>query len=173
MADSAATAGRVRSEPALLGVYLNDHLAAGTASLDLSRRALAGLRGTPAAATLEPLAAEIAEDVRTLRDMMGALGVPVRRYKVYAAQAAERVGRLKPNGHLRSRSPLSTLLELEALLAGVSAKTALWRTLRAIADHDPRLDAAWLSGLLDRAARQADELEDLRIAAVREVFAAA
>ena len=172
MADSAATAGRMRSEPALLGVYLNDHLAAGTAGVDLSRRALAALRGTPAGTALEPLATEIAEDLSRLQEMMRALGVPARRYKVYAARAVERAGRLKPNGHLRGRSPLSSLLELEALLTGVYAKAALWRTLRAIADHDPRLDAVRLSGLLDRAARQCDVLEDLRIAAAREVFAA-
>ena len=170
MADSAATAGRVQPEPALLGIYLNDHLAAGTAGTDLIRRAASALQGTSAGAALEPLAQEIAEDVSTLREMMRALGVPVRRYKVYAAKAAERAGRLKPNGHLRSRSPLSTLLELESLVTGVHAKAALWRTLRAIADHDPRLDAVRLSALLDRAARQADRLEDLRIGAVREVF---
>ena len=172
MADSAATAGQVKSEPALLGIYLNDHLAAGTAGVDLSRRASSALHGTSAGAALEPLAQEIAEDLSTLREMMRALGIPVRRYKVYAARAAERAARLKPNGHLRSRSPLSTLLELEALVTGVQAKATLWRTLRAIADDDPRLDAVRLSGLVDRAGRQADELEDLRIGAGREVFAA-
>jgi hypothetical protein len=57
-------------------------------------------------------------------------------------------------------------------VTGVHAKAALWRTLRAVADHDPRLDAVRLSALLDRAARQVDRLEDLRIGAVREVFAA-
>jgi hypothetical protein len=172
MADSAETTGQVQPEPVLLGIYLNDHLAAGTAGADLSRRAVAGLDGTPSGSALQRVATEIEEDVHALRQMMTALDVPVRRYKLYAARAAERVGRLKPSGHVRGRSPLSTLIELETLFAGVHAKMALWRSLQAIADHDGRLDAARLSGLLDRAARQAEDLEDLRISVVREVFAA-
>ena len=172
MADRAATAGRLHSQPALLGIYLNDHLAAGTAGRDLARRCLAGLEGTPAGAAMERFSTEAEEDLAALREMMSTLGAPTRRYKVYAARAAERTGRLKPNGHLRTRSPLSTVLELESLQAGVRAKAALWRTLQAVADTDPRLDAARLSGLLDRAARQADTLEDLHTGAVREVFCA-
>ena len=170
MADSAATGERVHPEPALLGIYLNDHLAAGTAGGDLARRCLAGLQGTPAAIALEGIVSEVEEDLAALREVMGALGVPARRYKLYAARAAERVGRLKPNGQVRTRSPLSTILELESLQAGVQAKTALWRTLQAVADADPRLDAARFGGLLDRAARQSDVLEDLRAGAVRQVF---
>jgi hypothetical protein len=43
----------------------------------------------------------------------------------------ERISSLKGNGRVVHRSPLSTVLELEALLAGIDAKRCLWRSLRA------------------------------------------
>jgi hypothetical protein len=102
--------------------------------------------------------------------MMAALDVPVRRYKTVAAWAAERVGRFKPNGRLLSRSPLSRVIELEAMRLGVEGKAAAWRTLRVRAEHDPRLDTARLDGLVVRAREQIDELERLRVRAAADAF---
>jgi hypothetical protein len=125
-----------------------------------------------AASTLQLLAAEIAQDRSALRDMMAALGLPVRAYKVGSAWLGEKVSRLKFNGRLRSRSPLSNLEELEVLRLGVEGKAAGWRTLRVLADSDRRIDAARLDDLLGRARRQAELLEDLRVRAASEVIAA-
>ena len=66
---------------------------------------------------------------------MAALDVPVRTYKVYAGLVGERVGRLKLNGRLLARSPLSSLEELELLSLGVTGKAAGWRTLRLLAER--------------------------------------
>jgi hypothetical protein len=103
---------------------------------------------------------------------MAALDVPVRGYKVWAAWAGEKAGRLKPNGHLMSRSPLSSLEELEMLRLGVEGKAAGWRTLRVLAERDSRLDPARLDDLISRARRQADQLEDLRVNAADQVITA-
>lgn len=170
MADSSGMTGTGGSRPDLLGIYLNDHLAGATAGVDLLRRSAGALRGSPTGDTLERLAAEVAEDRAALEDMMSALGVPVRRYKIYAAWAAEKVGRLKLNGHLLARSPLSNVIELEAMRLGVEGKVAGWITLRTVADRDGRLDASRLDDLIARARRQADTLEELRLRAVTEVF---
>jgi hypothetical protein len=148
----------------LLGIYLNDHLAGAAGGVGLARR-LAGADGH-----LKRLAAEIEEDRAALRDMMAAVGVPVRQYKVLAAWALEKVGRLKPNGRLLSSSPLSRVVELEAMRLGVEGKAAGWRTLRARAEHDSRLDRERLDLLIERAERQIDELERLRISAAAEAF---
>ena len=154
-----------------LGIYLNDHLAGATAGLELARR-VAGAGQMPAdTATLQRLAAEIAQDRAALLDIMRALGVPVRSYKVWAAWAGEKAGRLKPNGRVRTRSPLSSLLELELLRLGVQGKEACWRTLRVQARTDPRLDVGQLEELSTRAAAQADLLEELRIRAAEHVLA--
>jgi hypothetical protein len=67
---------------------------------------------------------------------------------------------------------LSDLEELEMLGLGVEGKAAGWRTLRVLADSEPRLDAARLEGLMSRARDQADLLEELRVRAAGEILAA-
>ncbi len=93
---------------------------------------------------------------------MSAIGVSLRRYKVLGGCVLEKVGRLKANGHLLRRSPLSDLVEMDALVLGVQGKAAGFRVLRSIAAGDPRLDATDLDRLVDRAERQAGVLERLR-----------
>jgi hypothetical protein len=163
----------MEADNALLGIYLNDHLAGAVAGTGLAGRLAAAERGKPGGDALARLAGEIEEDRAALLDMMAALGVPVRRYKTIAAWVAERVGRFKPNGHLISRSPLSRVVELEALRLGVEGKAAGWRTLRVRAEHEPRLDAARLDALIARADRQIDELERLRVSAAATAFGGA
>ncbi len=165
-----ADATGTRTEPPLLGIYLNDHLAGATGGLELVRRSAAAHRGSPAGTTLSRLAEEIEQDRDALREMMAALQVPVRHYKVYSAWAAEKVGRLKLNGHLLERSPLSSLIELEALRLGVEGKASLWRTMRTVAEREPRLDGARIEGLLRRATEQADTLETLRVDTSAKLF---
>jgi hypothetical protein len=166
----AGFAGTKDSEPDLFGIYLNDHLAVTTGVVELARRTARSNQGSDIGDVLARLEAEVGEDRTTLLHMMAALEVPLRHYKVYAAWAAEKVGRLKLNGHIRGRSPLSIVVELEALRLGVEAKTAGWRTLREVAEHDGRLDAAHLDGLLARARHQADVLEKLRARKASDVF---
>ena len=65
---------------------------------------------------------------------MRRLGVEPDRAKDTLSRIAERVGRLKLNGRLLRRSPLSDLLELETLVVGITAKQALWASLREVPD---------------------------------------
>ena len=147
----------------LLGVYLNDHLAGATAGAELSRRMAASTGPREAAAgTLKNLAAEIAADRGSLIEIMTRLNIPLRSYKVFAAWAGEKVGRLKLNRRLLTRSPLSSLEEAEILWLGVEGKAAGWRTLRVLAERDARLDIRVLDELIARAARQSATLENLR-----------
>lgn len=170
MTGSAGTKG---SEPDLFGIYLNDHLAVATGVVELAHRTAGPNQGSDIGDVLARLEAEVGEDRTALLRMMAALDVPLRRYKVYAACAAEKAGRLKLNGHLWGRSPLSIVVELEALRLGVEAKAAGWRTLCEIAEHDGRLNAAHLGELLARARHQADVLEKLRVRKASEVFGGA
>jgi hypothetical protein len=169
MAESASATG-TETEPTMLGIYLNDHLAGSTGGLELARRTAGAHRGTEAGTTLTRLAKEIQEDREALLAIMAALEVPVRQYKVAAAWAAEKVGRLKLNGRLLDRSPLSSLVELETLRLGVEGKACLWRTLLRVAKHEPRLDSAQLHTLLQRATSQLESLEAMRMDASAEVF---
>ena len=155
----------------LLGLYLNDHLAGATGGVGLARRMAAPADpGSESARFLSTVAAEITQDRLALITIMGDLGIPVRGYKVLAGWAGEKAGRVKLNGHLLTRSPLSALEETELLRLGVEGKAAGWRSLRVLAERDSRLDADRLDHLLDRAKRQADTLETLRVGVAKRVF---
>lgn len=170
-ASRTAAAARPRSGQILLGIYLNDHLAGATGGVELARRTAASHRGSEAGERLEQLAAELAADRASLVTIMTRLGIPARRYKAGAAWLAEKGGRLKFNGSLWRRSPLSGVVELELLRLGVEGKAAGWRTLQQLAGQDTRLDMAQLAELLARAQRQAETLEQLRVRAVITAFA--
>ncbi|TDE01484.1 hypothetical protein [Jiangella asiatica] len=157
-------------EPGLLGIYLNDHLAGAAATAQLGRRLARRLEGAAAGEQLSDLADDLARDRTALTQFMGELGVPVRRYKLYTAAAAELAGRLKFNGHLLTRSPLSTIVELEMLRLGIEGQANGWRTLRTIGAEHGRPDPSRVDELIDRAVRQASLVEALRVRAVERVF---
>jgi hypothetical protein len=156
----------------LLEIYLADHLAAGAAGLALARRSAGSNAGNETGRFLRDLAAEIAEDHRTLRRVMAQLSFEGSRLKELVALAGEKVGRLKPNGQVRGYSPLSRLLELETLSVGISGKLALWRSLEQLPEVAERLPGVDLAQLIERAERQRAELEEHRIAAARQAFLA-
>jgi hypothetical protein len=157
----------------LLGVYLNDHFAGSTAGLELIRRLAKAERGWAGGPALRRLAGEIEEDRATLLELMKTLDCAVSRYKPWLAWAGEKAARVKLNGYLLQRSPLSRVLELEAMMLGIGGKMAAWQTLRTCAKSDARLDEARLDGLITRAQRQSDELEHLRVQAAAEAFGGA
>jgi hypothetical protein len=154
----------------VLGIYLNDHLAGATMGVELFRRASGSAQGS-VKTELRELTTEVERDRESLLKLMGALGVPVRHYKVLGGWVLEKAARFKPNGRLLSRSPLSDLIELEGLLLGVQGKAAGFRALRRVADTDPRLEVHNLDQLIDRAERQADALEQLRMHIAARVLA--
>src|SRR5947209_20559101 len=109
----------------LLTVYLNDHLAAATAARELVKRSLGSSEGK-LADFLGRLATEIEADRETLLEVMDRVGARRDPVKVLAGIVAERVGRLKLNGRILESSPLSRVVELEALALGVEGKRSLW-----------------------------------------------
>src|SRR5437764_745262 len=137
----------------LLAIYLQDHLAAATSGLELARRAHRSNEGTEYGDFLGALEREIAKDRKALRELMNRLEVGEDRLKIAAGWTAEKAGRLKLNGRLTSYSPLSRVVELEALMAGVTGKLAGWRALRRLAEQDERLDPVELDRLIASAER--------------------
>jgi len=141
-----------------LTIYLNDHLAGSTFGVELARRCRASNRGNEFGPFLEELVTEVETDREELERIMDRLERPHDRIKPAAGWLAEKLGRLKPNGRVLGYSPLSRLLELEGLSAGVRGKLALWRALRAIAPSEPRLSEAQLDRLTYRAEEQLEQL---------------
>jgi hypothetical protein len=156
----------------LLGTYLNDHLAGSTVGLELAKRAQRSNQDNEYGAVLGRITKEIQEDRATLQLLMDSLDIKRDHPKVAVAWIAEKFGRLKPNGRILSYSPLSRLIELEALALGIAGKRSLWEALGEVADQDSRLDATELKQLADRAERQRAEVWRLRQSAVREALAA-
>lgn len=146
----------------LLSTYLNDHLATASAGVALAKRSLGSNAGTKLGDFLRRLVVELEDDREALEDVMRGVDAGQDRVKVVAALAAERVGRLKPNGRLRGYSPLSRLVELEALVLIAESRHACWSTLGELAPSDPRLPRERLEELASRAERQRDELHAQR-----------
>lgn len=144
----------------LLGIYLNDHLAGTIAGVELARRVS---RTHP---ELRVLADDAEADRHELLDVMRTFGVEPRPHKAAIGWLTEKAGRLKLNGRLLGRSPLSDVLELEALRVGIEGKAAMWRTLRTV----PGIDAERLERLLRRAEGQADLVEQHRIRLAPQAF---
>jgi hypothetical protein len=150
----------------LLAIYLQDHHAAALAGTRLARRVASAAQPERASAELSAVAQEIAEDLATLESIMRKLGTGPSGVKDAMARAGERIGRLKLNGRLRTRSPLSDVVELETLVVGITGKQALWRSLQSVG----MLPNEELDHLVERAERQKRIVEGAREAAARRAF---
>lgn len=144
----------------LLGIYLNDHLAGATALGELARRAC---RTHP---ELRVLADDLESDRKELLDFMHEVGVESRPAKVALGWLSEKAGRLKLNGRVLGRSPLTDVVELEGLRVGIEAKSAMWRTLRKLESFDEDR----LERLARRAAEQAELVDGYRVRRVPQAF---
>jgi hypothetical protein len=149
-------------------IYLQDHHAAGVAGTRLARRVATAARNGADSAELDRVAAQIDEDLSRLEEIMRRLAVEPSRTKDVLSTIAERVARLKPNGRLLRRSPLSDLLELETLAVGIAGKRALWTSLR----EASAIPDAELATLIERADDQARIVETARVSAARRALAA-
>src|SRR3954453_17833622 len=147
----------------LLGIYLNDHLAGATMGRELCKRTLGSNRDNELGPFLERLLDEIVEDRETLREIMRRLGVGEDRVKALVPWFAERLGRFKLNGSLLSYSPLSRVVELEALSLGVEGKLSMWRNLQSVEAEE--LEEFDLGELERRALAQRAGLEVQRLEA--------
>lgn len=154
----------------MLAIYLNDHLAGATAGLELARRAAKSNRGSPYGSSLEELATAVEQDRDSLLAVMRSLEIGVDHLKVLGGWSAEKLGRLKLNGRLLGYSPLSRVVELEALLLGVQGKLALWRSLEQLKPRRESLREFDFLALIGRAERQIRRLERDRLRAVREAL---
>ncbi|SDH05152.1 Carbon monoxide dehydrogenase subunit G [Lentzea fradiae] len=97
---------------------------------------------------------------------MHEVGVESRPHKAAIGWLSEKAGRLKLNGRVLGRSPLTDVVELEGLRLGIEAKSAMWRTLRKLQSFDEdRIDR-----LARRAAEQAELVDRYRVRRVPQAF---
>ena len=141
-----------------LSVYMNDALTRETLAIELVERAIGENTRTRLGVFLTLLSWELEEDRDSLVRLMGELGVHRKRGRVVVARLAEKLARVRLGGS----SPLSDLVELEALHRQIRAKLDTWTALRSRVG--PRVDGIDVDELIRRTERQAEELDRRRLA---------
>ncbi|MDO5668663.1 MAG: NAD-dependent epimerase/dehydratase family protein [Corynebacterium sp.] len=142
----------------LLELYLSDHLTGATAGVNRIERMAEEYVDTPMFAELSAVADEIRSDRELLRNVIEDLGLARKPYRQAVAWVGERVGRLKLNGRILERSPMTMLLEAELMRSAVNGKLGGWETLR---EHAAGLglDEQVFEDLIASSYRQLETLE--------------
>ena len=143
-----------------LGHYIRIHLTGSAGGIELFSRGDA-MPDADAKAQVRRMRDELVQERKQLLAMADRLDVRPAPFAATAAKIGERVGRLKPNGKLLQRTPMTDVVDLETMIVAVSGKIAGWESMIAVADRHDGLDAAELKGLLDQAVRQRDDLSAL------------
>lgn len=145
----------------MLHTYMQDHHAGAAAGIDLFRRVAENHDDPEISRVVARIGDETVEDLKNLEELMSLAGTSPSVLKDLPAKAAEKFGQLKPNRRATERSPLSDLVELEALTLAVTGKTMGFRALLDIGD--PRLPRPTLEKLVERAEEHGRQLEELRL----------
>lgn len=133
--------------------YLNDHLGASVAGIELARRCLSNNRGSELGSFLETFLLVLHEEQVRLRKLIKRLDATESMVKKVGGWTIEKIGRLKLNNSFLRYSELSRVIELETLLAGLQAQLSLWSALEQYRSNDRRFEGIDFS----QARRQAEE----------------
>lgn len=142
----------------LLNLYLSDHLSGAEAGTQRIERMAETYIDTPVYTPLAELAAEIRAEHDLLAELLPALGLKRMRSRQIVAAVGERLGRLKLNGRIITRSPLSLLLETELARSAVSGKLGVWQSLHDNAEQ-LGLDAAFFAQRVEAALAQIERID--------------
>lgn len=113
-----------------LRTYLNDHRAGSIAGMRTARRCARDNRGEALGRYLsEVFIPQLETEKRTLDELFIALELPPNHVKRVLAAAFETVTRLKRKGAPSSQSELTRVIEVEALMSGVTSKRQMWEIL--------------------------------------------
>ena len=153
-----------------LRIYLNDHAAGSLAGYELAKRCLSNNEGTRLGDYLLTFIAQLEDERADLKRLIESLGFREDKAKESMGWVAEKAGRLKLNGQLRGYSPLSRVIEIEGLMIGVTGKRSLWRSVKEVAESDPRVSVIDVDHLEQQAQAQLEELEKHRLEAAEAAF---
>lgn len=117
-------------------VYLDDHAALAAAADALLGRMLGAGAHAARRDLLQRVRDDVRDDAARMAELLRRMDARPSRVKGLAVRVGERVGRLKPNGRLRSPSPLSPLVELEGLALLLGGQRAAWSALEAAGGAD-------------------------------------
>jgi hypothetical protein len=155
-----------------LVTYLNDHLAGAVAALELLEHIETQQTGTPDAAILASVRADIEEDRALLEQLMGGMDIPESTPRQVTAWLTEKVGEVKLRLDDPGHGALQRLEALESISLGIEGKRSLAHALAVAADGVPALAGFDAERMARRAEEQRARLEPLRLEAARVVVTA-
>lgn len=151
--------------------YLNDHLGASVAGIELTHRCLSNNRNSELGKFLEHLLLVLREEQVRIRKLIRRLGGTESVAKKLGGWALEKVGRLKLNNALFRYSDLSRVVELETLLAGLQAQAGMWRAMEAFRSDDPRFDGIDFSTAKEQSEEMLRKMQEFHAQAAELAFA--
>lgn len=154
----------------LLTIYLHDHHAGAKGALELLERIEESNSDNTFGQHAKKLRLEFQQDKQVLEDIMAAVDVTPSATKDAGAWVVEKLARLKLNGRVVDYSPLSRVVEFEALAVGLSGRLRLWPALKIARQADERLAGFDFDHLLERTCQQRDDVEKLHAQACEGAF---
>jgi hypothetical protein len=151
-----------------LGTYLNDHLAGSRAALELFKQLKSANAGTPRGQVFADLLQEIEQDQTALRELLKELDFRESPIRQAVAWLAEKFVLKLLAGNPRDK--LVRFEQLEILALGIEGKRALWLGLNAVAAQTPLFEPVDLMRLVQRAKKQRECVETIRLDAARDAF---
>jgi hypothetical protein len=152
-----------------LNIYLTERVLVMRGGRRLVDRMRGRARQGPERDLIERVGDELERSERTLMSFLRQIGVAPPHVRLALVGLAERAGRLKPNGRVTTRSPLTDLEEFDALTLAIIAAGMTWSAL-------DRADIARAELVRERAETCADlaaSLEPLRRERARGALGAA
>ena len=157
-----------------LKIYFDDHSAMMTAELELIMRCRHENEKSDSHANLNEFLKTLHASVELQRDrvrsLLSRLGAKPNLVKDTSGWILEKVGRLKLNGSLTGYSPLSRILEVEALIAAATTRKALWNFIATLAREESEDDQLTCQEFLEICSKEIDELEKIHRLVIRDLM---
>jgi hypothetical protein len=150
--------------------YLQDHLAASVAGIELAKRCRDNNRGSELGLFLDKFIDTLEREQARIKEMLDRLDASEPTVKKMAAWAAEKITRLKLNDSLLNYSDLGRVVELETLLAGLQSQIAMWRILKSRCSIYPPLIGMDFDKALKEAEASFQEMIQHHLLAARIAF---
>lgn len=152
-----------------LKIYLNDHLAASVAGIQMAKHCLKNSQDSALKKFLSDFLAQVTEEQKLLKKIVIYLKDTQSPLKRMGAWVFEKIAHLKLN-YLQSNAEVSRLLELEGLLAGVHAKLDMWRMVERLSISNPEFPQYPFKSLIERVEKQLLSLEKFCLKAGEKAF---
>lgn len=146
-----------------LAAYLNDHLSGSVVALELLEHLEQVHAGTPLAAVVAQVRAEIHDDRAVLEHLIARLDINRSAPRQAVAWLGEKLAQLKLAFDDRGAGAMHLFESLEAVSLGIEGKGGLWRTLVILAPTIPALQGIDYPELIRRAESQRVRIEAERL----------